>query len=55
MAREIRGVGADPASDLQHLLATPALEFGKLRNMRFDEILARLDFVEVGARSHRLG
>src|SRR5205823_2548752 len=34
-------------TDLEHLLAVPALELGEERNVRFDEVLAGFHLVEV--------
>src|ERR1019366_7875453 len=53
--REVYWFGADSAPDFQHLLPVPTLEFGKSRDMRLHEVLARLHLVVVFASSHRLG
>jgi hypothetical protein len=53
--REIDGVGADAAADLEHLLSVPAIELGKSRDMRLDEVFARLHLVVVFASPDRLG
>ena len=47
---EVDRVGADAAADLEHTLAAPALEVREPRNVRLDEVLPRLDLVEVLAR-----
>src|SRR5260370_8583107 len=52
---EVDRVRTDPAADLEHLLAAPALEFGELGDVWFDEVLAGFDLVEVLARSDRVG
>src|ERR1051325_851165 len=46
-AREIDSVGTDATADLQHTFARPALKLGKIRYVRFNKILARLDLVKV--------
>jgi hypothetical protein len=44
---EIDRIGADAATDLQHPFTGPALEPGKPGNVRFDEIFAFFDIVEI--------
>src|SRR5262249_28550058 len=53
--REVDRVGADTATDLEHALAGPPRELGKAGDMRFDEILALLDLIEVFTGADRLG
>src|SRR5581483_663830 len=45
--REIDGVGADPASDLEHAPVAPTWKFGEAGNVGLDKVLASLDLVEV--------
>ncbi len=52
---EVDRVGADPAADLEHPLAPPALELGEAGNVRLDEVLPRLDLVEVLAEPTGFG
>ena len=47
VAREVDGVRADSAADLQHPLAVPAREVGEAGDVRLDQILARLHLVEI--------
>jgi hypothetical protein len=54
-ARKARRVRADAAPNLEHALAAPALEVGKARNVRLNQIAPRVHFVEIFARSHRRG
>src|SRR5580704_7116687 len=54
-AREIDGVGADAASDLEYLLPAPFLEFRKTGDMRFHPVLAMLDLVEIFFGPRRFG
>ena len=54
-AREVDRIRADAAADLQHLLAAPAYEVRELRDVRLDEIFARLDLVEVFLAAHGAG
>ena len=44
---EIDRIGADPAADLQNLLASPTVELSESWDMRLDEILPGLDLVEI--------
>jgi hypothetical protein len=52
-AREVDRIGADAAPDLEHALAGPPGELGETGDVRFDEILALLDLIEVLARADR--
>jgi hypothetical protein len=54
VAGKVDGVGADAATDLQNLLTAPAFELGKSGDVRFHEIFAGLDFVEILSRADRL-
>src|SRR5271165_625986 len=52
--REIHCVRTNAAADFQDLQPPPALEFGKVRNMRLDKILTSLNFIEIFPRTHWL-
>ena len=55
IACEIHRIGADAAADFQNAFVPPAGKFGKLRDVRFDEIFSLLDFIKILAGSRRLG
>jgi hypothetical protein len=54
-AGEVARVRPDPATDLEHPLAVPALELGEGRNVRLDQVLPSFDLVELRLRPDRLG
>src|SRR5689334_10521095 len=55
MPRELNCIGADPASDFEHLATPPALELGEPRNMGLHEVLPRRDLLEILQAADRLG
>lgn len=54
MSSKVYRIGPDAATDLKHPLTLPPLKLGKARNMRLDEILPSLYFVEVLTGPDRL-
>src|SRR5947207_15927713 len=52
-SRETDRIGADATTDLQNALASPALELGKARYMRFYKVFASFNLVEVFPGSDR--
>src|SRR5215211_2203924 len=51
---EVDRVGPDAATHLENALVLPAIELGERRNVWLDEVLPRLDLVEVLLRADRL-
>src|SRR5215467_6403969 len=54
-AGEIDGVCPDAAPNFQHFLAAPPVKLREAGDVRLHHVFARLHFIEVLARAHRLG